>query len=537
MVISYKKFVFIFALGLTLVFLFSSCFKREDFDFNMLATQQKVDYDLALPLISTQLSLGKILGNTDLVYADKDGLLHLVYKPKNSWSLSIGDLLKIPSQNFPPYEMKNIPYVKMDTVIRLTIRDTIPFSLVGNFRIDSLRLSSFVVDFYGNSKIGTVLDYQLSIENLKNKSGGHLVIKDYVSSFSERKSRFDCQNYTLELTKVPGKSGTFIVMALEVAMNMSQVSNELPDIKYGDLRFLMTLRDFQFESAYGYFGALDFKIEDSVDLSLFTDLTVKQLNFEEAFLTLNLTNGASIPTRIKQSEVTAYFKSGSSSEVDLLPQNYDIPYPTPYDRPMIKQTTEKKDVKDLLSNIPAKFEFSLSGSTNPDNDPTIMNVISKDSKLETSFSFDLPLHLSIDGYVLSDTFDFPAIQNISYINDFLLKVNLENAFPIDLNLEVLFLDEENNVLFSILGGQKIIGGTVETDGRVSKPSHTFLQVGLDKAEVPLLSKVKKIAICSLLDTKDKSKVKFYLDSDTQGYIGVKVGAKATFSLSSLRGKK
>ncbi|MDE6439668.1 MAG: hypothetical protein K2K51_01415, partial [Bacteroidales bacterium] len=59
-----------------------SCYREEDFNLKMIAKEQDVDYDLAIPLFETRLTIANLLsifGRPENFPTASDGLVHLVY--------------------------------------------------------------------------------------------------------------------------------------------------------------------------------------------------------------------------------------------------------------------------------------------------------------------------------------------------------------------------------------------------------------------------------------------------------------------------
>ena len=136
----------------------------------------------------------------------------------------------------------------------------------------------------------------------------------------------------------------------------------------------------------------------------------------------------------------------------------------------------------------------------------------------------MPLQFSATGISLADTVDLDLNQNnIENIQSAILYLIADNGFPLESSIELTALDEAGNPTFKLLdGSQKISAGVLESNGKVNLKKRSKLSIPLDKNQIDLLIKTKKIKIVSTFDTKpdmnsikiyDSYKIDFYLTGD------------------------
>ncbi|MFZ1379495.1 MAG: hypothetical protein WAS56_07490, partial [Saprospiraceae bacterium] len=114
-------------------------------------------------------------------------------------------------------------------------------------------------------------------------------------------------------------------------------------------------------------------------------------------------------------------------------------------------------------------------------------------------------------------------NNIENIQSAILYLIADNGFPLESSIELTALDEAGNPTFKLLdGSQKISAGVLESNGKVNLKKRSKLSIPLDKNQIDLLIKTKKIKIVSTFDTKpdmnsikiyDSYKIDFYLTGD------------------------
>ncbi|MDE6441100.1 MAG: hypothetical protein K2K51_08820, partial [Bacteroidales bacterium] len=97
-----------------------------------------------------------------------------------------------------------------------------------------------------------------------------------------------------------------------------------------------------------------------------------------------------------------------------------------------------------------------------------------------------------------------------------------------------FLDAEGNVLFSPVDGDTIAGGRVE-NLHVVEPAIYRLDTELTSDEVAMLADTKSIRVWANINTYHQEEVKIYANSDTEGFMRLKLGARALLRLGSALG--
>lgn len=525
-------------LVVTLTSTLAACFHKEDFDFNMLAKEQDIKYDLALPLVSAELTIANLTGDLDLFHPDKDDLVHLIYTPAIPSYYSFGDLVDFPDMSFPKLTTPAIPYFKKDTIITLTYRDSIPFNLSNQIELDRLLLDSLDIDFKVNSKFAMKVIVGIKFFNILDSKGAVYEFRDTLNSIQAHNIRNSLRNYSIVLDKdIPGEPQPYLDIEVSTSLDLSTASNTESNPKEGDISVDVEFKNMKYKRVKGYFGnmALDFK--DTVDVPALTNQKVNGFEFTEANLIIDINNGASMPIRFTTGKIKAFYENITPIEVNMLPPDYDVPYPAPTDQPMQKTTQVISDINNLIVNFPIAFGYTMEGITNPNKDEKIRNVIDKNSIMTVNMSIDVPLNFSVDDFIMQDTFplSFSSLEKyIDKLEFFELKLILTNGFPIDAVITLAFLDADTDTLFTIAIDKNIPPGTSDPNtGRIVQPSHSFFTQMLHKEQLPLLRGARFIGIYAKMNTEDKKKVKIYQEAGKQGFLGVKIGTRMKIQAGEL----
>jgi hypothetical protein len=288
---------------------------------------------------------------------------------------------------------------------------------------------------------------------------------------------------------------------------------------------------------YGNIGQEEHSLKIGIDAKSLIDFPFDNVTLYQLFLTSRLSlSGISIPVRLKSNRIVGVKTNGDTLELPaLFPQNYDIPTPLPTDNPLQKTTEYKSTIIDEIPVSEMKEfigEFTI--ETNPDGLNYQQNILEKGAKLTVDFEMDIPMDFSMYNHHQSDTikFDMFTPDLIDIMHALNLKMIVKNAFPIDADVSVCFLDSAYNRVMIIYEG-KISGGEIGADFHVVKPETVNVEIDLLADEVSVLKKVRYISLISTLDTKNNEEVKIFAGSEKEGYLSIKTGARAKFQAGTL----
>lgn len=518
-----------------------SCYREEDFNLKMMANNQDVNYDLAVPLFETRLTIANLLsvfGRDENFPTGSDGLVHLVYALEKPLRFDIGNRISIPNLSLGSFELAAVPYWKNDTVISVTQRDTIVFDIRGleaGATIDRIVLDSVNIALAGSYGLGLASTMDIVFGNIRRNGQPlelHLNLEKgaslaYRQLFEDVEIVFDG-----EFREKPR-----VVYEVRFRADLNTAENEYPDVRTGRVQMRPALDHIIYKRIEGYIGK--FAINNffgTLDVSLLENLNVEDISFYEATVDVasNLT-GCSVPIFINESDLTCVFFSGEKAEVGMFPENYTLPYPEPTAAVLEKSDVQKIDIRDLLAHKPKKFTYLIDATLNGgENNEVSRNVIERESGLAMDIACDIPMHMAVSQFIVDDTLPFSSLEQMDMIKRFFLKGIVTNAFPLEVYMHLDFLDASGNVLFSPVDGDTIDGGRVE-NLHVVEPAIYRLDTELTSDEVAMLGDTKYIRVWANVSTYKKGEVKIYANSDTEGFLRVKLGARAMLRAGGLLG--
>lgn len=535
-----KKIAALLGLLVALSILSVACYREEDFNLKMMAKDQTVDYDLALPLFETKLTIANLLsvfGREENFPVGEDGLVHLVYALPEPLVVPIGSRIAIPDLMLGSFEMGAIPYWKKDTVISVSQIDTITVEIRGlqeDATLNRIVLDSLMISLSGNYGLGMASSIDIDFSNVRY-DGQPLSLHLDLEKGSDLS--YDYLYRGVEILFEGGmRERPGIIYEVRLRSDMNTAENEYPDVRTGSVRMRPEFKQIVYDRIEGYIGQFPFDFKDALDVSLLKNLDVEDLSFYGGYMQIiSKLKGSSVPINIKKSDLTCVDVTGNVHAVGMYPDNFVLPYPDPSATVLEKDTMQTMSISNLLQHKPVAFNYMIDATINGGGNGTPYNVIERRSGLEMNIACDLPLHMSVKKFVMDDTLPFSGIEQADLIKRFFLKGIVTNAFPLEVYLHMDFLDARGNILFSPVEGDTIAGGHVNADLHVDEPAIYRLDTELSSDEVAMLNDTKSIRVWATISTYNQGEAKIYANSDKEGFLRVKLGARAMLHLGSVIG--
>lgn len=514
----------LFALLATLT---NSCMKPEDFDLGMLA-ESTVNYDIALPITQTRLTMENIIDlRGGLFVPDDTSLLHIIYsmQPMKAELLKTVNLGRV-----PPFSLSipAMPYVCIkDTMVTLPFSDTMWFNMQGvDAKVKTIHLSSVKLRMKSSNTFIFPLELEMNLNNLQNEAGQAIAFRQQTPGQNRKDTLLSLENMRLQM----GESDKpFFVLNGSAKVNIRRQEGDTLIPRTGSFSLSAEFSEMKLDRVDAYLNKNAYHLEGEMPIAGFGLERMTHLGFNDARLIANIkVSGVSAPLRLAKSSVLVHNQKEPAS-VPLIPDNYDVPYPAIDADPMEKESKVAHSITDLLIDRPSKVSYAIDALLNPDEEQTQLHAIRTGAALAVGLAFDVPLCFSADRYALSDTMEFQmgdldSNTTLTYLG---LKFIVKNAFPIDINLSMHFLDADYNKLFSLFHDDSISGGKIgpAPGYHVVEPTVSRFDDELDVAETALVRKARYLALDIKLGTTDNQTVKIYVDGKKEGYVDVKVGAR------------
>ena len=258
-----------------------------------------------------------------------------------------------------------------------------------------------------------------------------------------------------------------------------------------EINIQFTLNEIEVIEAVGYFGFRQEQFEENTfdlgfDFSPFASGN-SPLLFSDPAMRVEIVNTFGIPL---QGEFNARAFGLYGEEANLNPPKIIINHPSMSEMGQSAKTVfvmnkHNSDLVEMLSVLPSYINYEGSATINPNSDPSALNFIHADSKLEASVELDLPFKFSAENLVYRDTSDAADLGleqggfTIEDIDSAEMKIVYDNGLPLMSTISLIALSdigEETVVLKDV----QFDAASVNADGKV--PSNgaaygeTFIQL-------------------------------------------------------------
>ena len=185
---------------------------------------------------------------------------------------------------------------------------------------------------------------------------------------------------------------------------------------------------------------------------------------------------------------------------------------------------DNSNIDDILSSAPIALAYDLGGEPNPDIDTSIRGFITDSSELNVTMEVDLPMHGRASNFLVTDTFDI-NLEEYDQVKSAEFKLVSENETALDVEMQLYFLDDANNVLDSLLTSvQSIIeAAPVDTDGNVTQTIQKTIILSYPEERFDILMNARKIALNAGFSTYNNGSVSVRLLADQK--VDVRMGLK------------
>ncbi len=494
----------------------------------------------AIPLVNSKLSVYNLLAKVDssIIRGDQDGIVTLVYQ-QDIIEVPFSSLVLLPNQSqnadavYPGPSINPFPNLQQAQYSGSFDLNFISPTIEELYR---LLLETGQMKLVMSSSIEHKIDYTVNFPGI-TKSGASLSISG-TSSTGGNHNQTKTENidgYNLDLSK--GNSSHN-----KITVNYSIVITSFGSsiLSAGEkVNFSLSLEDLNFDSMEGYFGKIVLpELADSIPIRLFQFTNEQATNTGESFaltdprIKLQFSNNMVLPVQLTIKELKLK-KLPSGSTNDILLSGFQNPFSIQY--PLVPDQVEvttmlidrtNSNIKELMTPTDKELIFKVEAAINPNQKS--VNAITKNGKLGIGAQLELPMVGYGGNWVLGDTVQLGlSLGDQQELKSGLIRLNLENSFPIDIFLQLYFLDENKVVLDSLFTNdlELLKAGVIDANGRVLNTSKTIKDIGADQAKMKVISSAKYVAITSRIQTanfQNKQEIKLYTDN----FISVKIGVKA-----------
>ncbi|MFW5644412.1 MAG: hypothetical protein ACOCZL_00730 [Bacteroidota bacterium] len=518
----FRGFTFII-ISLFMFFTYS-CLDPE-WDFEKFSDEVVLTPGLAAPIAYGSLSLDEVLNEidgTNYIKRFDDSLLYISYS-NQLFSYPANEVLAIPTQNFMQFFIESDVALSPEW-ISSALDDTVRF----------IKDKSGEFEFSNNEKIDSMhikdMDLVINVESSFKHSGVLSITSDAILVNGEPFQ---------EVIQISDASGNFsISRTIPMDENSIYLDNSSPDVTILPIRFelelinsgnpvlpgescdiTMNFVDPQFYSIFGYLGDHEL-ITSSGDIVIDiydTDTIVGggSILFANPMFHFDIANSYGLPVQVDVMELEAYsrindvttpvvFESGvnpfsiGAPAVDAIGDSVNT---------RIEINKETSNIDEVIKTSPSEFSYRVKAITNPDGPQSVQNFATDSSNFLVDFEVILPLWLKAEGFTVDETYAFDFEEDFGEDADIIdyLRVTMDavNQLPMEIKMQVYFLDENSNTLDSLfLNDDLLLPASLDEDSKVDEATEQSKSVEFTKEKIDRIRPTKELLVKATATTAD-----------------------------------
>ncbi len=387
-------------------------------------------------------------------------------------SIRADEWIDLPDQNFsdvyfyrPPVTIPASELGNTGEIIYTKKVEKFDFVTEHNERIDSIFLTSGNLVTNTISTLhhtGWLIIYSDQIKINNEFYRDSIVISDASGNFSDSKIT-PLDGSALRLDNQSDPDTTFLEIIFELYLIHSG-----NDINAGEeVNVDMNFKDMIFKSAYGYFGDYDTLLIDNerFEFDLFEYKFEGNVYFGDPRINLIVDNSLGLPIGVNLFGLTAFSqKTGIETDIafepGVNPFLVNAPDLSQIGQSVVTEISVNKtnsNIEDVTNTTLSYIDYSARAITNPSGLPTQDNFVIDSSRASVDFEVVLPMDLRAEDFELEDTVDFdlsgiPEENDTIKIDTFQIRMATTNSMPVEINMQVVFVDELYDVIDSLFSG-------------------------------------------------------------------------------------
>lgn len=524
----------------------TSC--RKDYDFDKLRDPEW-NPDIALPIAIGDLGIDDLIeeDTNAVIHVNNSGLIVLIYE---------GDLISIEPDLVVPINVKNYnnsvsltgpegsDLINNGTVTTSFRQDVVIDNINVNgvsVALDSLILNTGVMSVSLTNGLQHAASVIIDIPGMK-LAGVPYSQTVNVTASANQSVNIDMAGYNIDLTK-----GGTTTNTIEIVYTMTFTKGGASNSPAGSMAINTSLNGtYELQLAYG--DALNQNIfankDGELNIQLFDqDILGKTMFFEDPRIRFSWENSFGVPMEIDINSITGINSEGDTYSLGIGTIDTDsltILAPlavggSEFGGFELNKTNTvggggDLNLVDFIHQNIYRMDLDVDAITNPVSVtlPPYKNFIHEDSKLSLKYEAYLPLHGRAFNYSIADTFGLDFGEDVEDVEEMSLRVYSENEFPAEISLDLIFLDENGDSLFSITSLPELLvpSGIPDSDGRVHTPTISKRDLPIAAEDVDKFGLVENVVIKGHFATFNDgiTSVKFF---DTNNLV-VKLGVRAKF---------
>ena len=325
------------------------------------------------------------------------------------------------------------------------------------------------------------ISFRTSVKVPPNSNG---VMTQFVFNFS---------GYTMDLTGKNDREGGDTINTIYATLEAYLDSTgELETIHKVDSFYLFNEYSFTPEYAIGYIGQDTIEnAPENIDTDVFNFVSSGMLNLKKVEISIAVVNYIGADAALVINDLSA---SNITTTVSAAIDNSELHYikrATLNSNGTINptNTTITLEADELLEIFPNKLTTHSTIYLNPNGEANTADFLYIEQPMKANLGVEIPLSFIANNLVLSKISDL-EIDNIEEIE--VLYINIENGLPLEAKLILVALNDENQIIDTLISNNTILAAITNTQGNVTENRTSVIEI--KNTDFLGISKIQSLAV-------------------------------------------
>ena len=334
---------------------------------------------------------------------------------------------------------------------------------------------------------------------------------------------FNFEGYVLDLTGEENRLGGDTINTIYTeSYTFIDYTGTLETINNTDSFYSFVEFDLTPQYAKGYMGQDTIEIDsEEISIDIFNNINATNFELEEVNLKLKIDNYIGADFQIHIAELKG--KNDKTNEEIVLLNNeiIEIERASLFNNSLPINNTINESIipaANFINILPNKVISAANIFINPYGQAISEGFFYPEYPIYGNMQIDIPLRLIAEDLTFIDT----TSANLPNSNEYIIEkvyLNIENGFPLEANIEIILLDENNLVIDTLIDNAKISAAQLNLNNVVSNINVTVIEIDYNNFE-----NVNKVISKSSFTTKP---IDQFIDIYPNYELGITISAKVT----------
>ena len=274
--------------------------------------------------------------------------------------------------------------------------------------------------------------------------------------------------------------------------------------------------------------------EDAIEIDVFDNWVAGDINLADPRITIEIDNSFGFATRVRVNKLEVITTSGEKINLEstLLNSGFSLDYPTLQEKGTSKKTIltfdrTNSNIDEILNARPIRVEYDLIAEVNPESSSDL-GFVMDDSEIATTVKVEIPIYGTAKGFTIENETDID-LEDFDNIEEAEFKIITNNAIPLDFDIQMYFVDANQQVIDSlfVLPYNILKAAAVDANGNVTTNSMVEDFIDITASRFDILRQSEKLLIQAAFSTYNDGQdaVRILSTQELDVKLGVKVKIK------------